>query len=309
MNRIDNIQARCDAARIEIGLFEGEECREVVALRAPEAFELRDSLNDALREAGLLNRKTAASEQHAVELLEVARDVVCARTETVDPVRFYDRMNTVADRAQRAVEAADRANGRRMSPAERAALAARPWLDVPQGTGVAAGKTESSIARAARELVTALEGLGFGCDDVEINGGAAVDVINDHLPALREALSEEMRSEEYDAHLSQQEQEHYRQLEGCESAWPDQARPPTPETSAENPARRYSIRHEDGFVLAQGLTIDQVERWWKESDASGQTNEDRYEGLRTESNVVLVTTAREWAAGRDADDDEQDVGR
>ena len=95
----------------------------------------------------------------------------------------------------------------------------------------------------------------------------------------------------------------------CESARPDQARQPTPETPAENPARRYSIRHEDGSVLAQGLTIDQVERWWKESDASGRTNEDRYEGLRTESNVVLVTTAREWAAGRDADDDEQDVGR
>ena len=95
MSGIDNIQARCEDGRVEVGLFEGEECREVIALRAPEAFELRDSLNDALREAGLLARKTAASEQHAVELLEVARDVVCARIETADPVRFYERMNAV----------------------------------------------------------------------------------------------------------------------------------------------------------------------------------------------------------------------
>ena len=65
---IDNVQARAEDGRIEIGLFEGEECREVIALRAPEAFELRDSLNDALREAGLLDRRTAASEQHAVGL-------------------------------------------------------------------------------------------------------------------------------------------------------------------------------------------------------------------------------------------------
>ena len=51
---IDNVQARAEDGRIEIGLFEGEECREVIPLRAPEALELRDSLNDALREAGLL---------------------------------------------------------------------------------------------------------------------------------------------------------------------------------------------------------------------------------------------------------------
>jgi len=84
-----------------------------------------------------------------------------------------------------------------------------------------------------------------------------------------------------------------------------QAAPKSPAQKAE---RRYSIRHEDRSVLAQGLNIDQVEQWWKESDASGQMNQDRYDGLRTEGNVVLVTTAREWAAGRDADDDEQIPG-
>ena len=68
-------------------------------------------------------------------------------------------------------------------------------------------------------------------------------------------------------------------------------------------------------MLAEGLTIGQVEQWWKGSDASGKTNEDRYEGLRTEGNVVLVTVAREWWAedGRDEDDCEQspaeDLGR
>ena len=195
MSRIDNIQARCEDGRIEVGLFEGEECREVIPLRAPEAFELRDSLNDALREAGLLNRKPAASEQHAVELLEVARDVVCARLETVDPVRFYDRMNAVADRAHRAVETVDRARGLRLPAKERAALDARPWLDRPQETGAAAGKTESSIARSARELVTALESLGFGCDDVEIRGADVVNVVNEHLPALWKALDNDEGSE------------------------------------------------------------------------------------------------------------------
>ncbi len=98
-----------------------------------------------------------------------------------------------------------------------------------------------------------------------------------------------------------------------ESERPGQARQAARESPAQKAERRYSIRHEDGSVLAQGLNIDQVEQWWKESDASGQTNQDRYEGLRTEGNVVLVTTAREWAAGRDADDDEQipgeDLGR
>ena len=88
-----------------------------------------------------------------------------------------------------------------------------------------------------------------------------------------------------------------------------------PESSAQNTVRRYSIRLEDGSVLADGLTIDQVEQWWKENDASGARNEDRYEGLRTEGNVVLVTAARQWRAedGRGAADDEQcpgeDMGR
>ncbi len=85
------------------------------------------------------------------------------------------------------------------------------------------------------------------------------------------------------------------------------------ESPAEKSARRYSIRHEDGSVLAQGLTIDQVEQWWKESDASGQPNGDRYEGLRTEGNVVLVTDSREWVPpGRDEDDEQtpgEDLGR
>ncbi|MGC8520197.1 MAG: hypothetical protein ACP5P4_17030, partial [Steroidobacteraceae bacterium] len=118
---IDNVQARFEDGRIEVGLFEGEECREVIPLRPPEAFELRDSLNDALREAGLLSRKTAAAEGHALELLEVARDVVCARIETADPVRFYERMSMVAERAMKAVETVDHAPGRRLLPAEREA--------------------------------------------------------------------------------------------------------------------------------------------------------------------------------------------
>ena len=100
----------------------------------------------------------------------------------------------------------------------------------------------------------------------------------------------------------------------CDSERPGHARQAAPESPAQKAERRYSIRLEDGSVLADGLTIDQVEQWWKESDASGQRNEDRYEGLRTEGNVVLVTAAREWgAAGRDEDDDEQtsdeDLGR
>ena len=83
-----------------------------------------------------------------------------------------------------------------------------------------------------------------------------------------------------------------------------------PESSAQKTVRRYSIRLEDGSVLADGLTIDQVEQWWKENDASGARNEDRYEGLRTEGNIVLVTAARQWRAedGRGAADDEQSPG-
>ena len=88
-----------------------------------------------------------------------------------------------------------------------------------------------------------------------------------------------------------------------------------PESSAQKTVRRYSIRLEDGSglgvkMLADGLTLDQVERWWKESDASGQRNEDRYEGLRTEGSVVLVTAAREWGAedGRSEEDGEQSPG-
>lgn len=88
-----------------------------------------------------------------------------------------------------------------------------------------------------------------------------------------------------------------------------------PESPAEKAARRYSIRLEDGSglgvkMLADGLTLDQVERWWKESDASGERNEDRYEGLRTEGNVVLVSASRERAAedGRSEDDCEQSPG-
>ncbi len=263
---IDNVQARSEDGCIEVGLFEGEECREVIALRAPEAFELRDSLNDALREAGLLARKTAASEQHAVELFEVARDVVCARIETVDPVRFYERMNAVAERAMKAAETVDHASGRSLQPAERESLAARPWMDAP-GPGHAEkdrapldsalekterdliaslratlpvlvllgdyignehkGKigipafdrcaiigqakdaiehaeqmlshpqvrVESAAEAAARRLTVALENLGFGRDDVQIEGIAAVDVINEHLPALRQALNNGMGSE------------------------------------------------------------------------------------------------------------------
>jgi hypothetical protein len=266
MSGIDNIQARCEDGRVEVGLFEGEECREVIALRAPEAFELRDSLNDALRAAGLLARKNAAAEGHALELLEVARDVVCARIETVDPVRFNERMNAVAERAKKAVETVDHAPGRRLPPAECEALAARPWLDAPeQGhaekepvlTGLVLEKTtrdlvaalraslpalvllgdyignahkgkigipafdrcaiigqakdaiehaeqrlshpegriDSTAEAAARRLTVALESLGFGCDDVEINGGAAVNVINDHLPALLAALGSDVGSQ------------------------------------------------------------------------------------------------------------------
>ena len=50
------------------------------------------------------------------------------------------------------------------------------------------GRIDSAAEAAARRLTVALESLGFGGDDVEINGCAAVNVINDHLPALREAL-------------------------------------------------------------------------------------------------------------------------
>ena len=101
----------------------------------------------------------------------------------------------------------------------------------------------------------------------------------------------------------------------CESERPVQGLTPAPESSAEKAARRYSIRLEDGSglgvkMLADGLTLDQVEQWWKESDASGQRHEDRYEGLRAEGNVVLVTAAREWGVedGRDEDDCEQSPG-
>ncbi len=214
---IDNVQARAEDGRIEVGLFEGEECREVIALRAPEAFELRDSLNDALREAGLLDRKTAASEQHAVELLEVARDVVCARIETADPVRFYERMSMVAERAMKAVETVDHAPGRRLLPAEREALAARPW---PEGARGAQECPDPRMARSARlltrQLVESLDALGFGHEDREVSGADAVALLGEHLPALRAALSEPAQTEDYDAHLSQQEQDHYRQLDGEE---------------------------------------------------------------------------------------------
>ena len=101
----------------------------------------------------------------------------------------------------------------------------------------------------------------------------------------------------------------------CETERPAQALPPARESPAEKAARRYSIRLDGGSglgvkMLADGLTLDQVEQWWKESDASGQRNEDRYEGLRTEGNVVLVTAAREWMAEdeRDEDDCEQSPG-
>lgn len=98
-----------------------------------------------------------------------------------------------------------------------------------------------------------------------------------------------------------------------EAERPSPSRQAAPESPAQKAEQRYSIRHEDGSVLAQGLTIDQVERWWKEGDAGGQVNEDRYEGLRTEGTVVLVTDSREWAAhGRDEDDEQtagEDLGR
>ena len=266
MSGIDNMQARCEDGHIEVGLFESEECARVIPLHAPEAFELRYSLNDALREAGLLSRKTAAAEGHALELLEVARDVVCTRLETVDPVRFYVRMSAVAERAKRAVETIDHAPGRRLLPAEREALAARPWLDAPEPghaeknrvspdsaiekttrdliaslratipalvllgdyignehkgkVGIPAfdrcaiigqakdaiehaermlshpeGRIDSVAEAAARRLTAALDGLGFGCDDVQIEGVAAVDVINEHLPALRAALGSDVASQ------------------------------------------------------------------------------------------------------------------
>ena len=101
----------------------------------------------------------------------------------------------------------------------------------------------------------------------------------------------------------------------CDSERPAHALSPAPESPAEKAARRYSIRLDDGSglgvkMLADGLTLDQVEQWWKESDASGQRHQDRYEGLRTEGNVVLVTAAREWRAGdgRVEDDCEQSPG-
>ena len=267
---IDNVQARSEDGRIEVGLFEGEECREVIALRSPEAFELRDSLNDALREAGLLARKTAASEQHAVELLEIARDVVCARIETADPVRFYERMNAVAERARAAVETVDHAPGRRLPPAGREALESRPWLDGTQGPqetpdprmarsarlltrqlvealdalgfgnedhevsgadtvallnehlpaiNAALGppdSTATAVQKAARAFAEDLEWIGFGNEDNEVSGADAVEAVARHLPALRTALGEPAHTEDYDAHLSQQEQEHYRQIEGEE---------------------------------------------------------------------------------------------
>lgn len=266
MSGIDNIQARCEDGRIEVGLFEGEECARVIRLRVPEAFELRDSLNDALREAGLLSRKTAAAEGHALELLEVARDVVCARIETVDPVRFHEHMNAVAERAKKAVETVDHAPGHRLPPAERAALAARPWLDAPEPghaeseheppraapekttrdliaalratipalvllgdyignehkgkIGIPAfdrcaiigqakdaidhaegmlshpeRRLDSAAEAAARRLTIALEGMGFDDDDFDINGAEVVSVIADHLPALRQALGNDVGSE------------------------------------------------------------------------------------------------------------------
>ena len=209
---------------------------------------------------------TAAAEGHALELLEVARDVVCTRLETVDPVRFYERMNAVAERAKKAVETVDQAPGRRLLLSEREALVARPWLDAPEPghaekngvspdsavekatrdliaslratipalvllgdyignehkgkIGIPAfdrcaiiGQAKDAIEHAeqmlsqpeeridsvaetaARRLTVALESLGFGCDDVEINGGDAVNVINDHLPALREALGSDVGSQ------------------------------------------------------------------------------------------------------------------
>ena len=105
-----------------------------------------------------------------------------------------------------------------------------------------------------------------------------------------------------------------------ESERSTQALKTVPESSVQKAAQRYSIRLDDGSglgvkMLADGLTIDQVEQWWKENDASGARNEDRYEGLRTEGNIVLVTAARQWRAedGRGAADDEQcpgeDMGR
>ncbi len=100
-----------------------------------------------------------------------------------------------------------------------------------------------------------------------------------------------------------------------ESERPAHGLMPAPESPAEKAARRYSIRLEDRSglgvkMLADGLTLDQVERWWKESDASGERNEDRYEGLRTEGNVVLVSASPERAAedGRSEDDCEQSPG-
>ena len=222
----------------------------------------------------MLARKTAASEQHAVELLEVARDVVCARIETADPVRFYERMSVVAERAMKAVETVDHAPGRRLLPAEREALAARPWPEGSRGAqecpdprmarsarlltrqlvealdalgfgdedrevrgadtvallgerlpalNAALGPsdegsdgTATAVQKAARAFAEDLEWIGFGNEDNEVNGAEAVEAVARHLPALRAALSEPAQTEDYDAHLWQQEQDHYRQLEGEE---------------------------------------------------------------------------------------------
>ena len=170
----------------------------------------------------------------------------------------------------KAVETVDHAPGRRLPPAECEALAARPWLDGPQGpqegpdlrmarsarvlmqhlveeldalgfgdedrevSGTdtvalldeclpslnaalgAADGTATAVQKAARALADEFESVGFGDEHSEVNGADAVAAVAKHLPALRTALSEQAQTEDYDAHLSQQEQEHYRQLKGEE---------------------------------------------------------------------------------------------
>ena len=102
-------------------------------------------------------------------------------------------------------------------------------------------------------------------------------------------------------------------LARCAARYASAAAHPHSNTSSTTTVERTV---EGGLLLASkaGLNLDSASGW-KENDASGARNEDRYEGLRTESNVVLVTAAREWGAedARGEDDCEQspgeDIGR
>lgn len=47
---IDNVDFRCERRRIEMGLFDGENCVDVVKLTRAEALALRASLDAAIAE-------------------------------------------------------------------------------------------------------------------------------------------------------------------------------------------------------------------------------------------------------------------